>query len=147
MKVKLAWFSFLLIGLILFTGGCAGEPTAASPTATPTPQVYSSLRLNITPETQLKNPIAIRKGGLVSIFAEGFPPDQRLRVFLGAPGSERKDPAATVRLDAEGKTQAVFAIPQRWDDGTPLTEDRLLIIVEWGGTPESLVLEIGYLDE
>jgi hypothetical protein len=108
------------------------------------PRVYESLQLEITPDFEMSEPVAVKQGGFIHITAEGFPPDAPLRVFLGSPGTEYKDPAATGKFDSEGKTSAIFSIPRKWDDGQPLTQEELLIIVESGEGGESVTFMIGY---
>lgn len=122
---------------------CANQ--SAQNVETPQPTIYDNLRLKVSPETSLSERIYVREGALIHVIAEDFTPNTRLQVFLGAPGTPYKDPAATGSLDAEGKTSAVFSIPKTWDDGKPVTQDELLIIVEAADGEERVTLKIGYL--
>lgn len=112
-------------------------------------QVYDSLTLKITPGMELTQPIAVTQGALIRISVKELTPEVRFHMFLGSPGTEYKDPVASGKTDTEGKTGAIFNIPQKWDDGQPITQDRLLLIAEWGDdAADSVTVEIGYiLDE
>jgi len=138
----------LLFALILASCGSGSSDTDAySP---PEIQVYESLTLKITPGMQLSKPIAVAEGAMIHISANELTPEVRFRMFLGSPGTGYKDPAATVKTDAEGKTSTIFTIPKTWDDGQPITQDKLLLIAEWGNDEigiESVTVEIGYILE
>jgi hypothetical protein len=136
----------LLLSSLMFSACSSGSSSIGEPVANET-QVFSSLTLKISPETKLSHPIAVSKGAMIRISAQGFPPEVRFRMFLGAPGTDYRDPAATGKTDAEGKTTTIFNIPENWDDGQPITQDKLLLIAEWGDDGDSLSLEIEYIND
>ncbi|MBC8496803.1 MAG: hypothetical protein ISS57_02265 [Anaerolineales bacterium] len=140
----------LILGILLFSlllTGCSGGDDAAEDTQASVPKVYSNLTLQVSPDTNPNLNIALTKGALIQMSAHGFTPKAKFRVYLGATGTDYKDPVATGKTDAEGKTTTFFSIPQQWDDGQPITQDELLIMVESGEGGESLTLKIGYLNE
>ena len=141
------WF---ILGVLLFSlllTACSGGDEAADDTQTPAPKVYSNLTLQVSPETSPDINIAVTKGALIRMSAHGFTPEAKFRVYLGATGTDYKDPAATGKTNSEGKTTTIFNIPQQWDDGQPVTQDELLIIIESGEGGESVTLKIGYIYE
>ncbi len=136
----------LLLSILLTS--CSGGIGTTAETQTPAePEVYNNLTLLISPNSDPDPNVAVTKGALIRMSAQGFTPEARFRVFLGATGTDYKDPAATGKTDAEGKTTTIFNIPQQWDDGQPLTQNELLIIIEVGEGDESLTLKISYINE
>jgi len=149
MKTSLkGWIIPTILLFSLLLAACSGRNSTADEAPAPAePEVYSNLSLNITPDTQLDRPITVSKGAMIRVSAQEFIPEAKFRIYLGAPGTDYKDPAATGKTDAEGKTTTIFNIPQKWDDGQPVTQDELLIIVESGEGEVSLTLKIGYINE
>ena len=140
----------VMLLLALTLSACAANAANNEKSAEPEVQVFNSLTLKITPGMELTQPIAVTEGALIRISAKGLTPEVRFRMFLGSPGTEYKDPAATGKTDAEGKTSTIFTIPRQWDDGQPVTQDQLLLIAEWGDDEtgiESVTVEIGYILE
>lgn len=148
-KISPKWILLIALLFSVVLSACAEGSTNTEESDQPEVQVYNSLTLKITPGMKLSQPIAVTKGALIRISAQGLAPDVRFRMFLGSPGTEYKDPAATGKTDAEGKTSTIFTIPQKWDDGQPVTQDELLLIAEWGDDEviDSVTVQIGYLLE
>lgn len=147
-SMKFSVSLFLLISLLL--SACAGASPSSEKADPNEVQIYDSLTLKITPGMELSKPIAVTQGAMVRISVKELVPEVRFRMFLGSPGTDYKDPAATGKTDAEGKTSTIFTIPRNWDDGQPITQDKLLLIAEWGDDEsniESITIEIGYILE
>lgn len=147
---SIRFFVSLALAFSLLLSACVGSsPNVGEPSSSEV-QVYDNLTLKITPGMELTRPIAVSEGAMIRISAKELTPEVRFRMFLGAPGTDYKDPAATGKTDAEGKTSTIFTIPEVWDDGQPITQDKLLLIAEWGDDEsgvESVTVEIGYILE
>jgi hypothetical protein len=145
-KVLLKWLKISIGVFLLVLPACSPTGSAEKSTPSPQPTIFNDLRLKISPDTQLVHPIAVKKGAMIHIAAEGFTPNEILHIYLSSPGTEYKDPVASSKLNDEGRTTAIFAIPKNWDDGNPVAQNELLIIAE-GGAGKSVTLKIGYINE
>ena len=143
------WMIIIVLLFTLSLSACAVDSANTEKTDQSEMKIYDSLTLKITPGMALSQPIAVTEGAMIRISAQGLTPEVRFRMFIGSPGTEYKDPAATGKTDAEGKTSTIFTIPQKWDDGQPVTQDELLLIAEWGDDDviDSVTVQIGYILE
>jgi hypothetical protein len=93
-------------------GGPIGSPTA-SLTAAPIPS--GGYSVNVT----IGNNIAV-------VDLQRYPANKEIAIRLGTAGKTSMQ-IATGKTNPEGTTRIEFSMPYRWSDGTPLTEQQLVL--------------------
>jgi uncharacterized protein YraI len=68
-------------------------------------------------------------GRLATINLGRFPADTQIEALLGQPGESANLLVATGQTNADGAAQLDFSLPVEWQDGSPLTEQELLLVV------------------
>ena len=100
-------------------------PAAPTPTFTPAPPA-SAPSAHLSPGTGAP-------GTQVTVSGDGFPANTGLTVFLArfdaSGGAGAPERYATTTSGGGGAYSVTFAIPDRWPDGSPVTDGRLLVLV------------------
>ncbi|MEJ2597082.1 MAG: hypothetical protein P8Z00_02045, partial [Anaerolineales bacterium] len=58
-----------------------------------------------------------------------FPANTQVKAWLGLPGERANLLVASGQTNANGSAQLDFVMPDEWSDGSPLSEQELLLVV------------------
>jgi uncharacterized protein YraI len=72
-----------------------------------------------------------------------FPANMPIEAFLGQPGGSANLLVASGQTNANGAAQLDFSLPEEWQDGSPLSEQELLLVVRSvdGSFSQSVIIQ------
>lgn len=108
-----------------------GDPAALRVT-------FDSTRVAALPHITVSDSI-VSPGKSISVLAEGYLAGETVEAYLYTPEGGLKTPLARAVTDDAGTVQLDMNMPSTWQNGDPITESNLLLVV---GTPQSMVNEM-----
>ncbi len=96
---------------------------------TPTIRTYATFTWSMARQLMYINPLDVTAGTAVTVALSGFPANQEIGIHLGR-SEQDYDAAAviTIKTDSTGGASVQFALPDHWQDNTPITINNLYLV-------------------